>query len=272
MREFQNLLRTHARGQRGDPIVRKGRSSDDQAAIALRVVRLTPGSAVLEIADVEPETPAGERLTTVPGVGLANLTSLIDGISGASLAPETVAQLESVRRSMGPAGSIEFADRRTGRMTTRARVDRQLIERMAPTPTLVEDRAVRAVGGLRAIDLDQHLLAVRSVHGVEWRCRYDVELHDLILTLIDGVVEVRGVGREVGPRRGELRISSIQEIDEASQLALFSDEVVATSTLLEASGITAPQGFAALISSVWDDESDDDVIAFLRDAGVSIPA
>jgi len=214
LEQFLSVLRDHDRDRQGEATRTSGSPGQrGAAATAFRVVRRTPGSAVLT---VEPEVAGGGEHPQMPleddpvPLAVENLVSLMRHVNSAKpIARDVVAALDSARRAGGEDGSLQIElPARWAPEHGATLIDATVIDRHRAEPgSDLQAEHLTITGALHAIDLEPDEVAIRSPDGVDWACRYPSELEATVAGLVGQIVVAEGKGG--GPRRDEARCVSM---------------------------------------------------------------
>lgn len=251
---FSRALRDLDRIGRGAPTGRPGSpEAEASAATALRVVSITPGSAVIELKPLRSGAEDQLKLDDTPRSRLV-LDRLMDGIeTGAGLPQEVVAALSKARRACGDDGAFVMA----ARSRRDVRIDETAIERLAgdaPAPKTVNE----VVGRLRQVGADPDQAVIDAPDGTEWRATFPRELEEQMRPLWLQPVRAAGEGSVTSRNRGAFTITSIAPAAEPVQTAFFSTEHRPLADVLAEQGITGPQGLATLVNDTPISDADED--------------
>lgn len=237
--------RDHEVGRGGQPGARS------KAVTAFRVVRLSIGSAVMELQEVS-DLSDGLPLP-IDGTATANLFGFLDAIEREELDPGVVDSLEAARRALGADGS--FGVEPEGRRA-KVTIDAPCIERIRNAVSVEpQSHPVTVSGRLHLIEVEEPFrVEIRATDGVNWTCTYDDDLEPVVLSLVKNVVWARGVGRRLKGNRGSMELREIRDLPRFEQSPLFTEKRVPDDELDRSQGVVAPQGLRA----VQDDEAVDD--------------
>lgn len=262
--EFRAALRVFSREQRQhQPKVAGRPSADDDAATALRLTSLTPGSAIMELTDAVPAaTPDGAQAALdvdVSTTATENLVRLVRAIDADAVSPPVGAALSKARRALGPSDGY-FGIAVAGR-SSRVQIDRERIERWdltASTPVAADISSI--AGRLHAFETeDPPHFELRDQHGDNWSCVYDAALEPALLAAVRRLVTLRGRGSHERSKRA-FTVEAVHLIPEPEQSEMFTAAPVDAAELIREQGLGGPQ---ALGSLAVPDLTDDERSAFL---------
>lgn len=214
------------------------------------------GDVTLEPLDEADSETLFESTRTLALDNLNALTIELD--AERPLAPEVLDALDSARRALGEDGQIEvnFHDARSSKPSS---ITKESIQKLSSRVTERSTEYTRISGRLHLIDLEPDKLAVRTVAGVEWMCRYPQHLEELVRGLIGEVVWAAGQGRLQSPLRGSMEVEELGPASQGEQSTLFSSHPLPLSELLAHQSIVRPQGLASLGDPEWEDDEASEV-------------
>lgn len=241
-----DALRANARAKSGLPSRRTGTTSAlDEAVTDLRLVAVEPGSTQLVV-----RAPASEGIAA-EHIALQNLRSMVRGLEDGTAEVDVVDALERGLASLGRDGSIRFPfDHRS------LTVDRVFTGEFRAKARQLQPGPVRAVGRLRALDLDRTRIGIRSPDGTEWACSYPAELASRVIDAINRIVVAEGTGFRSSGLKGRIEISRLDVVPEAVQTSLFSLEPRSLGELIEEQDVVAGWGASLAPEHVSEEEID----------------
>ena len=259
---FFAALRDFDRVGRGEPTRKTGAPEPAAAAsVALRVVRLEPGSAVLTLAAPRDEDETALSLDDPPRAAQV-VDDLLDQIEREEPLPHDVAtSLETARRALGVNGTIQVTTTPRDRDRRAVRIDEARIATVTP-PKLDLDEVTMVSGHMSKLEASPDRALIRAPGGTRWDCTYPPELVDTLRPLWRSVVYATGAGSRTSPKKGTFRIDNIAASFVDGQTELFTFEHIPTDVLFRHQGIVAPQGLKALSADeLFDDATEDAYLA-----------
>lgn len=259
---FATALVAMHRDQRGVGLVRTGQHDRyDIAATALRVVRLEPGCAVLDVEPID-LTGDGGLAEDAPTLAEATVERLAAAVTAGEHLPAPIVEpLEAARRQCGQNGRFTV-DTFSGSHHSRAVFDAPAIQslREPEEDEQVEEGPVTSVVG-RLVRLSEapEQVIIREPDGTEWLCHFDDAVAEDLGPLWRQTVWAEGEGERRSTGRPRFLITGIQRaILGAEQTELFSHLQVPTADVVARYGVVAPQEPEALSpDDLVDDESED---------------
>ena len=263
LEKFADALVALHREARGVELVRAGPPDKlDLAATALKIVRLDPGSAVLEVEplDAGPEGGLAHDAASLPESTIERLLSAVD--EGRPLPDPVTTPLDEARLKCGTDGRFTIGTRQNGQIRETI-FDRQVIESLRPPlPERVDDdeREIAVVVG-RLIQLSEtpDRVLIREPDGTEWLCRFDDEVAERLGPLWRHTVVAEGAGEVPDAGKPRFHIRSVRRaIVESEQTELFTIEQIPTDDLIAAAGVVSPQGLDILSPEYEKDEESEE--------------
>ncbi len=236
------LVATH-RDVRGAELVRSGSPDKlDAAATALRIVRLEPGSAVLDVEPI-PVADDGGLAEDVPTLAESALERLMGAVGGGETLPLPIVEsLEAARSQCGADGRFTVSAKDGEHQTV---FDRSSIQALWPSETTghAEDATVDSlVGRLIRLSETPEQVLIREQDGIEWICHFDQSVAEQLGPLWRQTVLVEGSGDVGSGHKPRFQIERIRRaVPSEEQTELFTVSQVPTADVVSRYGIVSAQ-------------------------------